>query len=370
MADARQYYNHSSPYTLRGGGQLPSFELAYETWGTRSTEDDNIVLICTGLSPDAHAASGNGDETPGWWEFMIGPGKPIDTHVHFVICINSLGSCKGSTGPASIDPRTGNVYATSFPELAIEDIAHSQLLLLQSLNITSIDCLVGPSMGGMVALSVMKQSPGLARRCISISSACSAAPFSIALRSLQRNLVTDDPDWHYGQYRQFDKLPETGMRNARKLGLISYRSAAEWQDRFGRERIETPAITPFSPRFQIESYLSLHAERFASSFDPNCYLYLSRAMDEFQLGDSNSSLLKALHPQALDQALVIGVDSDILFPVAHQRELRTVFSQLGALVTYHELDSAQGHDAFLVDQATFATSVATFMADSQRLSSV
>ncbi len=362
MADARQYFNHDKPFSMHRGGELSEFTLAYETWGKRSENDDNVILICTGLSPDAHAASSADNPAAGWWEFMVGPGKAIDTDRWFVICINSLGSCKGSTGPASEHPDDGEVYATRFPELALEDVAASQLLLLQHLGIDSIEYLVGPSMGGMVALAIMALAPGLVKNTISISSTQAASPFAIAIRSLQRNLVTDDPDWHAGLYRDHDTLPATGMRNARKLGMISYRSAVEWKDRFRRSMITAPDADPFGPRYEIESYLKSHAHKFVSSFDPNCYLYLSRAMDAFDLADhGDGDAGAALAGTALKRALVIGVTTDILFPVEYQAQLRELFSRNGALVSYHPFDSVQGHDAFLVDEQRFSDVVAQFL---------
>lgn len=346
---------------MRRGGMLPEFELAWESWGKLNADRSNAVLVCTGLSPDAHAASHAEDDREGWWEFMIGPGKPIDTDRWYVICVNSLGSCKGSTGPASIDPASGQIWATDFPELAIEDISETLVLLLDSLNIEQLAALVGPSMGGMTALALLLNHPGRARRLVHISSAPAATPFAIAIRSLQREIIRADRNYAGGRYHG-KPGPETGMRLARKLGMLSYRSAVEWLGRFGRERIEETPGEAFGPEFQIESYLATHAERFISSFDPNCYLYLSRAMDWFDAGEGAESVEDALADRlGIESALVIGVESDILFPMHQQKEIAAALAAGSCRVDLRCLASIQGHDAFLVDRQRFAPPVAEFL---------
>src|SRR5690606_12236419 len=210
--------------------------LAYETWGTLSAARDNAVLILTGLSPSAHAASSELDPEPGWWEEMVGPGKPIDTTRWFVICVNTLGSCKGSSGPASINPDTGEAYRLDFPELSLEDAANASHQLVQGLGIERLACLVGNSMGGMTALAYLVLHPGSARAHISISTAPQAQPFAIAIRSLQREAIRLDPNWNGGHYDE-ERYPEAGMSIARKLGVITYRSAMEWVGRFARIRL-------------------------------------------------------------------------------------------------------------------------------------
>ena len=257
-----------SPYVLRRGGQLVGARLAYETWGELAADRGNAVLILTGLSPGAHAASCAADPTPGWWEAMIGPGKAIDTSRHFVICVNSLGSCKGSTGAAAIDPATGLPYRLNFPELTLEDIAASSRHWLAARGVTHLRALIGPSMGGMTTLAFAVMFPGFASNLVLISTAPHSLPFATAIRSVQREAIRRDPLWKDGNYSA-DAWPENGFRIARKLGMVTYRSPQEWRSRFGRKRMNAPDPRPFEREFEVEAYLDAHADRFVGSFDPD-----------------------------------------------------------------------------------------------------
>ncbi|MFK7914393.1 MAG: homoserine O-acetyltransferase [Pseudomonadales bacterium] len=355
-------YTHPGIYELKCG-QLDRPQLAYETWGTLNAARDNAVLIFTGLSPSAHAASSPEDPSVGWWEDMIGPNKPIDTLRFHVICINSLGSCFGSTGPASLDPATGKPYRLSFPVLTLEDIANAGATLLDHLQIDTLHSVVGASMGGMTALAFAMLHAQRTRALISISSASRSLPFSIALRSLQRELIWRDDTWHDGAY-PLDQPPVDGMRLARKLGMISYRSAAEWQQRFGRERATDDVHHghAFGIDFEVESYLEAHANRFVGAFDPNCYLYLSRAMDLFDAADHGGSLQAGLAHVRCERAMIIGVETDILFPLSQQQELADGLAASVGAVTFHQLDSIQGHDSFLVDMDQFRPPMVDFYA--------
>ncbi|MFN8902499.1 MAG: alpha/beta fold hydrolase, partial [Lysobacteraceae bacterium] len=216
-----------SPFPMRRGGALVGARLAYETWGTLNAAGDNAILILPGLSPNAHAASNGGNAAEGWWEGMLGPGKAIDTHRWFVICVNPLGSCKGSTGAASPHPEDGAPYRLRFPDLSIEDGADAAAHLVRALGIERLDTVIGNSMGGMSALALLLRHPGIARRHVNISGSARSLPFSIAIRSLQREAIRLDPQWADGQYTDKD-YPENGMRMARKLGVVTYRSAMEW----------------------------------------------------------------------------------------------------------------------------------------------
>ncbi len=338
-------------------GTIVSPIVAYETWGTLNETASNAVLLFTGLSPSAHAASSIEDPSSGWWEDMIGPGKPIDSNRYYVICVNSLGSCFGSTGPASIDPETNRHYRLDFPVLCLEDVASAAAAVLDALGIERLNAVVGASMGGMTALAFCLLFPGRSGGLISISSAARSLPFSIAIRSLQREIVRSDPAWQDGLY-PFDAPPATGMRLARKLGMISYRSAEEWTERFGRERAAGDYDGPFGIDFEVESYLQAHADKFVGAFDPNCYLYLSRAMDLFDATDHGGSLKQGLSRVSLDWALVIGVESDFLFPVEQQEELAIGLKEHVADVEFRRMDSRQGHDSFLVDMDRFRPAIA------------
>ena len=352
-----------SPFPIKRGGQLHGARVAYETWGTLDAGAGNAVLIVTGLSPDAHAASSAADPSPGWWEPMLGPGKPIDTNRWFVVCVNSLGSCKGSTGAASIDPATGAPYRLSFPELSIEDIADAAASVVRGLGIERLACVIGNSMGGMTALSLLQRHPGISRAHINISGSARALPFSIAVRSLQREAIRLDPNWNEGHY-DAGRYPESGMRIARKLGVITYRSALEWDGRFGRVRLDSDRADnePFGLEFEVESYLEGHARRFVRRFDPNCYLYLSRSMDWFDLAEyADGDVLAGLAKIRVERALAIGANTDILFPVQQQEEIAEGLARGGAQARFLGLDSPQGHDAFLVDFGRFGPAVRGFL---------
>ncbi len=341
-------------------GRLKDPVIAYETWGQQSRDRDNAVLIFTGLSPSAHVASSPEDPTAGWWEDMVGPDKPIDTNRYFVICVNSLGSCFGSTGPASINPETGRPYRLTFPVLGVEDIARGGAEVVRSLGIESLFATIGASMGGMTALAFCMLFPRLTRGLVSISSASRSLPFAIALRSLQREIIRKDPAWNDGHYS--GDGPIVGMRLARKLGMITYRSAREWEQRFGRERAtdEVSNHGPFRIDFEIESYLEAHANKFIGAFDANCYLYLSRAMDLFDAADHGGSVAGGVSRLQLDRALVIGVESDFLFPIHQQQELADHLRAVVPDLEFRTLPSVHGHDSFLVDMDRFRPAVASF----------
>jgi len=361
--DARRYFALPSPFAMKRGGELHGARVAYETWGELSPARDNAVLILTGLSPSAHAASNDEDPSPGWWEAMIGPGKAIDTSRWFVICVNSLGSDKGSTCAASINPATGEPYRLDFPELSLEDVANAAHAAVTSLGIEQLACLIGCSMGGMSALAYMVLHPGSVRAHISVDTAPQAQPFAIAIRSLQREAIRLDPDWNSGRYDDAH-YPEAGMSIARKLGVITYRSAMEWNGRFARIRLdpEQRDDNPFGMEFEVESYLEGHAQRFVHTFDPNSYLYLSRASDWFDIAEyGNGNVMEGLKRIRIEKAMVIGVSTDILFPLEQQEQIADGLRAAGADVEFVALNSPQGHDAFLVDIPNYSRAIGGFL---------
>ena len=364
MPDARRWFDLPSPFAMKRGGALVGATLAYETWGALDADRSNAIFILTGLSPSAHAASNADDSSPGWWEDMIGPGKYVDTNRWYVICANTLGSCKGSTGPASISPATGEPYRLDFPDLTLDDVANASYELVRGLGIEKLACLIGNSMGGMSGLGYLAQHPGSVRTHVSISTAPQAQPFAIAIRSLQREAIRLDPNWNQGHYDDA-RYPEAGMSIARKLGVITYRSAMEWVGRFARIRLESDEREeePFAVEFQIESYLAGHARRFVRSFDPNSYLYLSRASDWFDISEyAGGDVAAALAAIRLERAVVIGVTTDILFPLPQQQQIADGFRAGGAEVDFVALDSPQGHDSFLVDVPRFGAPIARLLA--------
>ena len=348
---------------MHRGGVLTAATLVYETWGSLNAKRDNAILIFTGLSPSAHASSSVTDPRAGWWEDMIGSGLPLDTDRYCVICVNSLGSCFGSTGPASVNPDTGEIYRLSFPVLTLEDVADASWEVVRHLGVDVLDSVVGCSMGGMTGLAFCARHPGRTRRFVSISSATRALPFAIAVRSLQREMIRSDPHWNGGNY-SMDSPPITGQRLARKLGMMTYRAPEEWIQRFGRERTtaEGRPGDPFPIEFSIESYLESQALKFTGQFDPNCYLYLSHASDLFDLAEHGGSLEAGFRRMHLERVLVIGVTSDILFPVRQQRDLAAGFEAAGHSTRYVELDCIRGHDSFLVDMDAFRPVMCSFFA--------
>lgn len=354
MADARQFLDLEAPLSLWRGGTLAPVRLAYESWGNLNAQRDNVVLLYTGMSPSAHAAQHPNDLSPGWWEDMVGPGKPIDTQRWYVICVNSLGSCRGSTGPSSINPATNVEYRLDFPELSVEDIARACYLGLQQLGLNRVKLAVGCSMGGMTTLAHAAMFPGHIEHGVLISSAARAEAFAIAIRSLQRQLVINDPHFAQGSYQRSTEV-NLGMGLARKLGVISYRSADEWRVRFARQRTQQPPKQAFGTEFEVERYLQGHADRWAGSFDPCSYIYLSRAMDWFDLADHPAQRL-------FSRALVLGVATDILFPLSQQAELAQHLARNGSQVQFSAMPSVQGHDAFLVDMENFGPAIARFLA--------
>ncbi|HWZ62530.1 MAG TPA: homoserine O-acetyltransferase [Steroidobacteraceae bacterium] len=362
--DARRYAALSDPFPMWRGGQLHGGRIAYETWGRLNAARSNALLLFTGLSPPAHAASSEADPGEGWWQGMVGPGLALDTERYFVICVNSLGSCFGSSGPASNDPATGTAYRLTFPDLSVEDIARGGYEVTRELGIERLDTVMGPSLGGMVVLAYAALFPGAARRLVCISGTMAASPFAIALRSIQRETITKDPAWRDGDYPS-DRPPITGQRIARKLGTVTYRSAAEWQQRFARQPIreDMASTDPFASEFAIQGYLESLAVRWVNVFDANCYLYLSRAMDRFDLtahGDPVALFRRA----KLARALVIGVQTDLLFSVGEQQAIARALEAAGVGTRFAPLACIEGHDAFLVDLQTFGAEIGGFLRES------
>ncbi|MCH2170212.1 homoserine O-acetyltransferase [Myxococcota bacterium] len=355
-----QTYRHASPFVCDWGGQLSEIEIAYETWGKLTPERDNAVLLLTGLSASSHAKSHPNNPQDGWWEQFIGPGLALDTDRFFVVCANLLGGCYGSTGPSSICPETGQPYGPDFPILTVRDMARAQWLLVDHLGIDCLYAAAGSSLGGMLSLQVAALAPHRVARVVSISAALRSHPQSIAMRFVQRQAVMADPDWREGRYYG-ESFPHTGQKVAREIGTITYRSGPEWLERFGRRRVNEG--TPRLDRdFEVEAYLEHQGERFCLQYDANSYLYISKAMDLFDL--------LAPRPDGVEEvdaitspALVIGVSSDLLFPVWQQRELAEHLGKRGNEVTYLEVDSPYGHDTFLIERDRIGGALQRFLAD-------
>jgi homoserine O-acetyltransferase/O-succinyltransferase len=351
-----------SPFRLQAGGVLVDAEVAVETYGRLAPGRDNGILLFTGLSASAHAHSHPGDPSPGWWESMIGPGKALDTDRFFVISVNSLGSCFGSTGPASPNPVTGCPYGADFPELRVEDIARASQAAVDSFGIDKLAAVVGSSLGGMTVLAHAVCFPGKARAVVSISGALAASASAIATRSLQREIVGSAL-----RSRADRATVEQAMRWARKIGILSYVGTELLEQRFARQQSEPFAGHPSGTEFQVESWLEHVAQKFVKQFDPWSYWTISRAMDLFDFGahgatpegdavvhtHADSDVARAASFLKVERALVVGVKEDLLFPVEQQRTVASVLRAGGIDTDYVELSSPYGHDAFLTEERLF-----------------
>ncbi len=326
---------------------LPNFELAYETWGSLNTKGDNCVIIGHALTGTSHAASSEEHPEDGWWEFLIGPGKVVDTNKYYVICVNVPGGCSGSTGPWSINPETSKPYGPDFPVLTIRDFIHSQKLVLDHLKVKKIHCAVGASMGGMQALEWSAQYPDYVKSLIVIGAPGKSYPQSIAFRKAQRKAIMNDPEWCDGHYygRSF---PDSGMELARFIGFISYRTELEFAGRFGRNH-NGDDMYEFDSEFEIEKYLQHQGKKLSKWFDANSYLYLSKAMDLHDLGYDSSSYEEGIQ-RIKANTLIVGQSSDILFPVYRQKEIVDALKKVNNKVIYKEIETIYGHDAFLLEQ--------------------
>ncbi len=332
-----------TPLILESGQSFYPVDVAYETYGSLNKDKTNVILLEHSFSGDAHAA---GDEiNPGWWQALIGPGKAFDTDLYYIICSNVLGGCKGTTGPSSINPATGETYGARFPIVTISDMVEVQRRLLDELKINILLAVAGGSMGGMLALQWVAKYPHRVRSVIPIATTLKHSPQQIAFNEVSRQAITSDIDWKDGRYN-IDKQPERGLALARMIAHITYMSEASMEAKFARKKKATPLGFGQKFGFEVESYLQYRGESFVKRFDANSYLFLTRAMDEFNLsGDS----LFACGPLSDIHFLVISFKSDWLYPSAQSQELvRRLVSQ-NVEVTYCEISSTYGHDAFLIE---------------------
>lgn len=343
-----QLFQHRDKFHFKHGGVIPELYLAYETWGQLNQERNNAILLHTGLSGSSHAKSHKDSPSKGWWEKFIGPSCALDTNRFFVVCSNLVGGCYGSIGPSSINPLTGREYAMSFPLVTIEDMVHAQFLLLDRLGVGRLHAAVGASLGGMQSLMAAAIYPERVGRVVSISACVRTHPSSIAMRYVQRRILMADPNWNNGRY--YGKtFPRMGMQHAREVGTITYRSGPEWAMRFGHKRAHPDSPPDFCPDFEIERYLEYQGEKFSTSYDPNSLLYISKAMDLFDMGDGFPSLQEGV-ARVQCPVLILGVNSDILFPVEQQRLTAELLREGGnARTTFYELNSIYGHDTFMLD---------------------
>ena len=334
-------------FLLESGERLPAITLAYETYGWLNREKSNAILILHALSGDAHAAGYHrGAKKPGWWHSMIGPGKAFDTEKYFVICSNVLGGCKGSTGPSSINPDTGKPYGLDFPLISIMDIVRVQRHLIDHLGIEKLLSLAGGSMGGMQVLGWLILYPEGVRSAIPISTALKHSPQQIAFNEVGRQSIIADPHWKSGNYYG-GPPPARGLSVARMVGHITFMSDMSMAKKFGRHRKANNQAFKFTPEFEVEGYLHYHGENFVKRFDANSFLYITKAMDNFD-ASSGRSLWEALRGKKV-KVLVIAFKSDWLYPVYQTQEIVRECKLAGVEATYCEIDSTYGHDAFLLE---------------------
>jgi homoserine O-acetyltransferase len=346
-----KYFTFAQPpaeMMLESGERLGPVTLAYETYGTLNSDRSNAILVLHALSGDAHAAGFHkGDRNPGWWDSMIGPGKAFDTEKYFVICSNVIGGCKGSTGPSSLDPKTNKPYGLDFPLITIGDMANAQEHLVRHLGIDILLSVSGGSMGGMQALQWAASYPKRIRSVIPIATTTRHSPQQIAFNEVGRQAIMADPDWNNGNYYDGDP-PDRGLAVARMIGHITYMSDDSMAEKFGRRIKEEGHNKKFIPDFEVEGYLQYRGNNFVKRFDANSYLFITKALDRFDLTGSEG-LPKVLKSASGIKFLVIAFKSDWLYPAYQSKEIVKACKQSNIDVTYCEVNSTYGHDAFLLE---------------------
>lgn len=334
--------------TLASGATLPGVEVVYELYGHLSPSADNVVMVCHALTGSAGAGGAGG-----WWEPLIGPGRAIDTGRYAVLCSNILGSCYGTTGPTSTNPATGEKYGAAFPEITVGDMVEAQVALTRELGIRRLVSVAGGSLGGLQVLEWAARAPGLVGSIIPIGCGIAHQPWQIAFNEVARQAIRTDPAWAGGNYTA---QPEQGLALARMIAMISYRSAGSFRDRFGRERERTGGD------FDVAAYLYGQGEKLVNRFDANTYMRITTAMDAFDVGEHRGGAVRAL-AAFHGPALVIGIDSDILYPVADQLEIVETLRENGNHAGYREITSVHGHDAFLMEWDQLSEAIGPFLAE-------
>ena len=359
-----QVAEFEEPLSLRCGRILQRYQLVYETYGTLNAQADNAVLICHALSGDHHAAGLHHpeDRKPGWWDSCIGPGKPIDTRHFFVVSLNNLGGCAGSTGPKSLNPATGQPWGPDFPIVMVEDWVHSQARLAERLGIDCWAAVIGGSLGGMQALQWTLSYPNRVRHALVIASTPKLTAQNIAFNEVARSAITSDPDFHAGRYYDHDTAPRRGLMLARMVGHITYLSNVSMGEKFGRElRNQAFGFGLLDAEFQVESYLRYQGERFSQHFDANTYLLMTRALDYFDpAAQTDGDLARALAP-ARCQFLVLSFSTDWRFAPERSEELVKALIASRKPVSYAEIDAPHGHDAFLIPTERYMQVFSAYM---------
>ncbi len=354
----RVVLGHGAPMTLESGAVLGPVTVAYRTWGALNDARSNAILICHALTGDQYAVGAHPiTGKPGWWELMVGPGKPIDTDRFHVICPNCLGGCMGTTGPAAADPETGDLYGMSFPVITIRDMVEVQARLLDQLGIEKVMCVIGGSMGGMQVLEWVARHGDRVVSAVPIAGAARHSAQNIAFHEVSRQAIMADPDWRGGFYYREGKRPESGLSVARMAAHITYLSEPALWRKFGRSLQDRYAKSfGFGADFQVESYLRHQGASFVERFDANAYLYITRAMDYFDLVAEFDGDLANAWKDTGTRFLLVSFTSDWLFPTSESKEVVRSLNRAGANVSFVEIESDKGHDAFLLDEPDlFAT---------------
>jgi homoserine O-acetyltransferase len=357
-------FAETEPFQLESGATLSPVKVTYETYGRLNADRSNAILIVHALSGSAHAAGYHQsvDPKPGWWDNCIGPGKAFDTTRFFVICSNVLGSCYGSSGPTSLNPATGKPYGLSFPVVTIGDMVRAQVKLIDQLGIEKLLCVAGGSMGGMQVLEWAAHYPERLCAAIPIATTARHSPMLIALSEVGRQAIYADPAWNKGDYYNSDQKPDAGLAVARMVGHITYLSDESMQQKFGRRlRDKEKYGYDFQTEFEIESYLKYNGHNFTRRFDANSYLYITKAMDYFDLTIPIGSLAAAFANSDHLKFLVVSFTSDWLYPSYHSKELVKALHTVGADVTYLDIKSTWGHDAFLLEVDTMTHLLSSFL---------
>jgi homoserine O-acetyltransferase len=355
------------PLQLECGRSLSPVTQAYETYGQLSPERDNAILIFHALSGDAHVAGYHipEDRKPGWWDIMVGPGKPFDTTKYAIICANVIGGCKGSTGPASINPSTGQPYAINFPMVTIGDMVQAQKRLIDHLGIKRLLAVAGGSMGGMMALDWAVRYPDSVASVLSIASSARLSAQGIAFNEVGRQAIMSDVNWQGGNYYG-EAVPQGGLAVARMIGHITYLSEEQMHAKFGRRLQDRESFGyDFETEFQVESYLRYQGNRFVERFDANSYLYITKALDYFDLANGHRSLVRAFE-DVQAEFLIISFSSDWLYPTAASKEIVRALQANGIPTTFLEIPNAYGHDAFLLPSVELNETIGSFLANLQR----
>jgi homoserine O-acetyltransferase len=352
-----------TPLRLDSGGSLTGLEIAYRTYGRLNADRSNAILICHALTLDQHVASVNPlTGKPGWWNLTVGQGLPIDPDRHFIVSSNVVGGCMGTTGPCSLNPETGEAYGLSFPMITIADMVRAQAALLDHLGVETLLAVVGGSMGGMQVLQWAADYPERLYSAVCIAAAPRHSAQNIAFHEVGRQAIMADPDWRGGDYARQGVRPEKGLSVARMAAHITYLSEAALQRKFGRELQRDGLSWGFDADFQVESYLRHQGARFVERFDANSYLYITRAMDYFDLAaSSGGSLAEAFRPSREVRFCVLSFTSDWLYPTTESRSIVGALNAAGARVSFVEIESDKGHDAFLLDEPVMRAALAGFL---------